>query len=182
MATNPQVPPSERGPHLHPRLQVERKKPFPWPLVALLIAAALLVALFIWLPRTPKKVMPPNSAAVPIQPTGGQLQLSQVRITPSPVGNSVYVDASLFNSGNTLITGAEAQAKFHDISGKLLGTQTAKVEGLVGNGQTTTQDLTAAPIKPNESRNVRMAFTNVPPGWNHHVPELQLSTVTATSP
>src|SRR5436305_10923044 len=107
MATNPQIPPSERGPHLHPRLQVERKKPFPWPLVALLIAAALLVALFIWLPRTPKKVMPPNSAAVPVQPTGGQLQLSQVRITPSPVGNSIYVDASLFNSGNTQITGAE---------------------------------------------------------------------------
>ena len=41
--------------------------------------------------------------------------------------------------------------------------------------------MTAAPIKPNEARNVRMAFTNVPPGWNRQAPELQLSTVTATS-
>jgi hypothetical protein len=182
MATNPQIPPAQRGPHLHPRLQVERKKPFPWPLIAIVIAAAILAALILWLPRTPKKQLPPSAAAVPQQPTGSQLQLSQIRITPSPVGNVYYVDAQLFNAGNTDITGAQVQATFHDANGRAIAAQTAKVEGLVGNGQTTTQDLTAAPIKPNQSRNVRTEFTQVPQGWNHQAPDLQISQVTATTP
>ena len=182
MATNPNLPPTQRGPQLQPKLQVSKKNPFPWPLIAIVIAAALLAALIFWLPRTPKKVQPPNSAAVPQQPTAGQLQLSQVRITPSPAGNNLYLDAKLFNAGNTEITGAEAQAKFLDANGNVAGTQSAKVEGLAGNGQTTTEDLTKAPIKPNDSRNVRIAFTNVPQNWNHQLPDLSVSTVTATTP
>jgi hypothetical protein len=183
MATNPKIPPTtQRGPQLHPKLQVEKKKPFPWPLIALIIAAAILVALIFVLPRTPKKMMPPSAATVPQQPTGGQLQLSQIRMTPSPVGNNFYVDAKLFNAGNTQITGAEVQATFRDAGGGVLETQTAKVEGVVGNGQTTTEDLTKAPIKPNESRNIRMAFSHVPQSWNHQAPDLRISAVTATTP
>jgi hypothetical protein len=39
-----------------------------------------------------------------------------------------------------------------------------------------------SPIKPNDSRNVRIAFTNVPQTWNHQLPDLSVSTVTATTP
>jgi hypothetical protein len=181
MATNPQYP-EQQEPHIHPKLQTPPKRQFPWPLIAILIAAAILAALIAWLPRTPKKQLPPNSAAVPVQPTGDQIQLTNLKMTPSPVGSAFYISAMLYNNGNSDITGAQVQAAFHGINGQVLQTQTQRVEGMVGNSASQARDLTQAPIKPNESRAVRINFDHYPAGWNKQMPELKVTAVTAHAP
>lgn len=181
MATFPN-PPQRPGLHEVPRLKVPKKNKFPWPLVAIVIAAAILVALIFWLPRTPHTQMPPSAAQVPAQPTGNQIQFTNLKMTPAPVGNAFYLEGQLVNHGNTDITGVQVQATFKNITGQTLETQVRPVEGIVGTSGAQTQDLTAAPIKPNQARPIRVSFNQYPDGWNKQIPELKVVAVTAHGP
>ena len=180
MATNPQYPPP-KGPQLAPRMHVPRKKQFPWPIVVLLVAAALLAVIIVKLPTTPKKVQPPSAAQLPPQPTPGQVELSHVTLTPSPVGGAINLQARLQNNGNTDITGIQVQGTFQGPDGQALGSETAKVQ-VVGNSNTSAQDLTVSPIKPNQIVPIRIQFQQHPANWNKQMPELKVTEVTATKP
>ncbi|HEY6938365.1 MAG TPA: hypothetical protein VI424_14495 [Terriglobales bacterium] len=105
-------------------------------MIAIIIAAAILAALIWWLPQTPKKQLPPNAAAVPAQPTGDQIQLTNLKMTPSTTGSAFYMEGMLYNNGNSDITGVQVQVAFHGINGQVLGTQTGPIEGMVGNSAT----------------------------------------------
>jgi hypothetical protein len=149
--------------------------------VALLVAGALLAVIIVKLPTTPKKVQPPSAAQLPPQPTAGQVELSHVTLTPSPVGNAINLQAMLQNNGNTDITGIQVQGTFHGPTGQALGSETAKVQ-VVSNSNTSTQDLTVSPIKPNQTVPVRIQFQQHPADWNNQMPELKVTEVTATKP
>ncbi len=83
MATSPQFPQYREE---HPKFPLQRKKKAaPWVPFAIIVAAAILIALIIWLPQTPKKQLSPNAALVSGQPTGAQVQFRDLRITPAPV-------------------------------------------------------------------------------------------------
>jgi hypothetical protein len=84
MATQPRIPESQ-GPVRHPKFPVEKKKQFPWPMIALIVAAAILAAVIITMPRAPKAKAPPAAAQVPRQPTGSQVQFSELKITTAPM-------------------------------------------------------------------------------------------------
>src|SRR3982751_1465930 len=139
MATNPQSPPP-KGPQLAPRMHVPRKKQFPWPVVALIAAGLLLLAIVAKMPTTPKKVQPPSAAQIPPQPTAGQVQLSSVQLAPSPVGGALNV-----------------QANFKGANGQNVGAEVTKAQ-IVSKDNATAQDLTSSPIKPNETAPVRLRF------------------------
>jgi hypothetical protein len=179
MATNPRIP--DR--HDIPTLQEQRKEKKPGsPLVPLgiLVAALLLIALIIWLPRAPKETAAaPSSAAIPAQPTGSQVQLSDLRISPSTVGGQVYVYGKVFNNGNTSINGLQVDLTFNGANGQSVGTVTAPVQAVKdGVGV----DLVDQPIQPNETRDIRMSVTHAPQDWNHQLPRIQVQTVTAAAP
>lgn len=186
MATNPQVPQSRepRGPQRvdMQRLPILKTSRFPWPLAAIIAAAAILTALIIWLPTAPKKAMPPNGAQVPQQPTGDQIQVMGLKMTPAPVGSALYLEGTMMNNGNTDVTGIQAQASFRDANGSVVGTQTRPVEEIVGGSDVAAQNPVTSPLKPNERRNFRIAFDNLPANWNHQMPELKLTMVTGTTP
>jgi hypothetical protein len=180
MATNPQSQPP-KGPQLAPRMHVPRKKQFPWPVVALIAAALLLVAVLAKLPTTPKKVQPPSAAQIPPQPTPGQVQLSRLQLTPAPVGGALNMQAMLQNNGNTDITGIQIQANFKGENGQNAGTEVTKAQ-VVGNDNATAQDLTISPIKPNQTVPIRLRFDHYPSNWNKRMPELIVTQVTGTNP
>jgi hypothetical protein len=180
MATNPKLPDRDnRDLKLHLR-QNAPKSGAPWVPIALIVAAALLVALIAFLPRTPKVSPTPTGAEAPPQPTGNQIQFSNVRMTPSPDGKSIAVDALMNNAGNTTVNGVAVDGKFTGQDGRALATVRAKVMGVEGNTAGDTQDLTQAPMKPNDQRAVRMVFDGVPDGWNHQPPGLTVALVTGT--
>jgi len=186
MATNPKLPdfqnpPPRRDADQHGKVQMIRQSKFPWPLLALIVGAAMLIAIIAVLPKAPKLSRTPSAAEAPRQPTVEQIQLTSVRVVPAPVGNPLYLDAILHNTGNSEITGVQVVGQFLGKTGQAVGTQTSVVQGAEGGG-TTTQDLTQAPIKPNDQRPVRILFDRVPAGWNHEVPNLTVTTVTGTTP
>jgi Protein of unknown function (DUF2393)/Protein of unknown function (DUF3426) len=180
MAANPQYPPQpERPRDIHPKLQIPPRKAFPWVLLAIIIAAAILIVVLVaLLPKAPIKRPAPNAAEVPQQPTAAQIQLSNLNITPAPTGGALLIDGRIFNSGNTQINGVQVQATFKSANGQNLETQTRPVQGMAGGSMTQTEDLTKAPIRPNESRPIRIYFEHPPAGWNQQMPEITVTTVT----
>jgi hypothetical protein len=185
MATNPKLPDypnvlPRRPKDDHARVEMIRQSKFPWPPVALLAGAVLLIAIFLLLPRAPHLAKAPSGAEVPQQPTASQVQLTNVSIAPSPVGGSFYLNAVLHNAGSTALTGVQVNGQFKGPNGVSAGSSTAAVQAAFGG--TASENLTQAPIKPNESRPVRIYFEHTPQGWNHQVPALTVTTVTATTP
>src|SRR5438067_8946054 len=133
MATNPQIPQSRdprRGPQRvdMQRLPILKKSRVPTPLFAILAAVAILIALILWLPTTPKKTRPPSAAQVPQQPTGDQIQLTGLKMTPAPVGSAMYLEGTLMNNGATEVNGVQVQVSFRDANGKIIGAETRPVE------------------------------------------------------
>lgn len=188
MATNPQFP-QKRGfqevpryPDVHGRLQVPPKRRFSFPLLVVVIAAAILAALIAWLPRTPHKGVAPSAAQVPQQPTGSQIQFSNLNMQPAPAGGALYIEGVLHNVGNTDVNGVQVQADFRSTNGQILATETGVLQEVSGKGTGPTENLTKAPIKPNQSRAFRVYFERTPAGWNKALPELKVTTVTGTTP
>jgi hypothetical protein len=181
MATNPQYPEQQR-PHLQPRLPRPPKQRIPWPLIAIIIVAAILAALIWWLPQTPKKPLPPSSLEVPAQPIDNQIQLTALKMTPFAMGSAFYLEGMLYNNGNSDIISVQVQAAFRSRNGQVLERQTRRMEGMVGNSATQAQDLAQAPVKPNQSRAVRVYLDHYPAGWNKQMPARKVATVTAHAP
>jgi hypothetical protein len=187
MATNPKLP-DYRDPAPikpiddHAKVQTIKKGKFPWPIVAIIIGAAILIAIIAFLPRGPHVTQAPTGAEIPQQPTVDQIQLTDMHITSSPVGGAVYLTGLLRNTGNTAITGVQVQAQFLGRNGPVLETVSRPVESLAGGQAGQPQNLTQAPIKPNESRPIRIYVEHTPAGWNHQLPELTVTAVTGTTP
>lgn len=186
MATNPKLPdypdiPPHRSEDEHAKVQTIKKGKFPWPIIAIIVGAAILIAIIAFLPRAPHVMQAPTAAQVPQQPTVDQIQLTDMHIASSPVGGAVYLTGLLRNTGNTAITGVQVQAQFLGRNGPVLETVTRPVEGLAGGTANQAQDLTQTPIKANESRPIRIYVEHTPLGWNHQLPELMVTAVTGTT-
>ena len=185
MATNPKLPdfpniPPRKAADDPTKIRMIRQSKFPWGIVVIIIGAALIIAVIGFFPKGPRKVTAPAGAQIPPQPTAAQVEFTGVQIEPATVGDSASLKAVLHNAGDTAITGVQVGAQFLGSNGQPVGTTLAKVQGLVGGAST--QDLTQAPIKPNESRPVRIYFDHTPKGWNHQLPALTVTTVTGTTP
>jgi len=194
MATNPRVPnqnePDRKGPML---VQKPERPTSAAPGVALAIITALLLlgAIFYFMPRAPKQVtVPPSSADVPAQPVPGQLQISNLKVTPAPTGGSLNLDGQITNTGSSQVNGIMAEVRFPLNNGQTLSVQRPVQAIAMGaapgkqadTGRVTgnTEDLTSAPIKPGDTRPVRITVDQVPASWNHQVPEIALTTTTGT--
>jgi hypothetical protein len=86
------------------------------------LLAAILIVFIALLPRAPIKRPVPNAAEIPQQPTAAQVQLTNLSIIPAPTGGALYMDGSIFNSGNTQINGVQVQATFKSANGQNLET------------------------------------------------------------
>lgn len=186
MATNPQFPQSRdprRGPQ---RVEIERpvllkKNRFPWLLLTIVVAAAILAALIYWLPQTPNKQAPPSSAQVPNQPTAGEIQLSAVKLTRAPIGSAIYLEGKMMNTGNTDITGVQVQARFLDAKGNTVDTETQPVETIQNGSDVAGTNLVDEPLKPSGTRGFRVYFEHIPGSWNNKMPDVKVTQVTGTS-
>lgn len=184
MATNPKLPndpnASPRKPSEPAKVHMIRQNKFPWPIVALIVGAALLVTIIAVLPRGPHVTKSPSASDIPRQPTGEQIQFAGIKMAPSPTGDSLFVDTILHNTGNSAITGVQVNGQFMRSNGTVAGNNTGIVQAMFGAASS--EDLTQSPIKPNESRPVRIYFEHTPQGWNHQVPTLTVVNVTGTTP
>ena len=191
MATNPRIPEqNERrgGPTLVPKPE---KPGGAGPGVALAIITALLLlgAILYFMPRNTKNVSSaPANAVTPSQPSPGQLQFSEISMTPAPLGGSLSIDAQLTNSGSTDVNGVMAEIDFSQTNGQtkavqapVMGVAVTKKAANTSKVTGDTEDLTKAPIKPGETRPVRITVNDVPSDWNHQTPRIRIADTTATT-
>jgi hypothetical protein len=109
------------------------------------------------------------------------LQLTNPKMTAAPTGNSMYIDAMVQNTSPQTINGIVAQVRFRAQDGSVAQAVEVPVQLVQQDGARISQDVTSAPIKPNDTRPIRIAIDRVPQDWNHQMPEIQVSAVTSHS-
>ena len=110
----------------------------------------------------------------------GDLQLSGVQLSRAADGTELYLDGMVKNAGDSKVTGATAEVGFHDAQGKLVATVQKPLVGIAHGGTDLVRNEFARnPIAPNEMRFFRIAVEDVPPTWNHELPELAIVDIQA---
>jgi len=153
---------------------------FPWPLLALVIAAALLVVTLWLTPRT-------NKAATAVmdnsmQPSA-QVRITSVRISPQEANSlsnvNVYGEAT--NMGTRPLTQVLVSAMFHSKDGKAFMAQQQPMEraDVEANKVKDSQDLSAEPLKAGQTVPFRVSYSQIPGNWDGKPPELTVQQVTA---
>jgi hypothetical protein len=151
----------------------------PWPLIALIIAAALLIAI-LWLsPRSNRaatKALNTNNQA-------SQLVLSSIQLTPQTANNqtNVGVYGRATNATGQTITNAIVSATFHDEQGRSILVQQQPMQRVDAEGNergAPAKELAEEPIEPGKTAGFRVTYTEVPAAWNHKPPDLSVLQVT----
>jgi hypothetical protein len=178
MAANPQYTqfPEDRPVKRQLKL-VKTKKPFPWDVAVITVAALVAAAILIAIRWT--TIHAPAAAA---GEAAREIQLTDVTMAPAPAPSAFYLDGVLHNNGKTEITAVDVQATFVSPSGKIAATVTRAIQGTVGGSGGDVEDLAYAPVRAGERRRFRIFFGNHPPEWNHQVPPLKVMSSTAGTP
>ena len=176
MATNPRVPeqfePKRKGPVLVQRAE-EPTSSTPGVILAIVTAVLLLGAILYFMPRGKN-----TSALTTTQPAGSLLAEGGWRMTEAPTGGAISLDGQITNVGSTPVSDVTARVVFGLTNG-LRASIARPVQGIATGGKTITGDteeLTKSPIKPNETRPVRIAVEELPKAWNHQTPQVKLTT------
>jgi len=148
-----------------------------WLPKALGIAAILIVAgiaVFLLRPKT----QPP----VPANPYAAQLKISNLAMSTSQnfAGAKVtYIDGTLTNPGDKIVTHALVHVTFRDSYGQVAQIEDVPVKILQTSGPyPDTIDLSASPIAPGQSKPIRLIFERISEQWNQGYPEMQVADVT----
>jgi len=148
-----------------------------WLPKALGIAAILVVAgIAVFLLR------PKPHPQAPANPYAAQLKISNLAMSTSQnfVGSKVtYIDGTLANPGDKVVTHAVVHVTFRDSLGEVAQIEDVPVKILVTSGPyPDTIDLSASPLAPGQSKPIRLIFEHISEQWNQAYPEMQVADVT----
>ncbi|HST77814.1 MAG TPA: hypothetical protein VLN58_04945 [Verrucomicrobiae bacterium] len=152
---------------------------FPWPVIALVVALALLVVT-LWLSPSMNKASTKelNNAS-----QTGQLRLSTISMAPQEANNQTNVDVygQVSNSGGQPVTSAIISAVFKDKNGNPIVTQQKPMERVdldkKDKGLAPVNFL-EQPLQSGKSSGFRVSYTEIPQNWNHEPPQLSVLQVT----
>jgi hypothetical protein len=181
MATNPRSAMSDRTNLTLVRGERPQKRKTPrsmiGKLVGALVALALLGVVLRYLAPGSKDVQ--AQAANPNNPTilatPEDLQLGNVQMSTAPGGQALYLDGTITNTGKDSIAGATVEVNFQDAQGKPVGSVREPIAGMSHGGTDLNgSEFARNPIEPNQMRFFRIAVEQIPPGWNHQLPDLRV--------
>jgi len=150
----------------------------PWPLIAVVVAALILAAFIFYLPRMPKRGPNPTAAEVPTQPFGKAIQISGVKMQPSPVEGNLYIQGTVSNASPKKINDVTVVARFYGKDGNVIHQDTVPMQSLPKKtGDTVAVSFAEDPLSPDSSKEFRLAFDNIPSTWNHELPAIEIAHV-----
>ena len=150
-------------------------------LVSTAVALVVLAAVLRYLPPGSRSAQA-HAGSVPIAALPADLQLGSLQMSEAPDGEALYlyVDGVVRNTGTAAVTGATVEVDFHDAQGKVISGVEKPIVSMAHGGTDMIGNAFARnPIQPNEMRFFRVAIDQVPPAWNHEVPELKVVEVKA---
>jgi len=124
---------------------------------------------------------PPNpggAGLAPPDPYAASLTISNVQMSEASSvagGKATYVDGAIANHGDKTVSGITVQVAFRDFTNQLVQKETMPLN-LIRTHQPyiDTQPVSAAPIKPGESREFRLIFDHLAQDWNQNYPEIRI--------
>jgi Protein of unknown function (DUF3426) len=170
-------------PHRHGGMQLVKQSRFPWPVVALIVAGLLLLAI-LFRPNRQLKTAPADTE-VSVQPSNDQVQFENIQVVPSPTpgrtaGNNVVIQADLKNDSDTPINALQVEGVFVDDNGQAIHRQVQPVmavEKQARGKRAKEVSLDDSPVPRGGVRSVRVTFSEVPPTWNKRDPQLNVKEV-----
>lgn len=142
-------------------------------IVVAIVVIALIAGLAAFLLRSsprPQAAPPPAYAA---SLTFADLKMSQAQNFAG--GTVTYVDGTLNNLGDKILTSAVARVTFRDAYGEVAQIENVPVRVLkTGPPYDYAVDLNASPLAPGHSLRFRLIFEHISEQWNQGYPELQI--------
>ncbi|MGB8112445.1 MAG: DUF2393 family protein [Candidatus Sulfotelmatobacter sp.] len=142
--------------------------------VAVVIILAIIIALL--LRSEPRKSSGPPAYAA-------NLKLSDLKMSAAEnfVGATVnYVDGTVKNTGDKIVTHAIVEVTFKDDMGQLAQREEVPLQVLKTSGPyPEAVDLSTSPLGPGQSKPFRLTFESISAQWNHQYPDIQVTDVTA---
>jgi hypothetical protein len=161
----------------HPKIRLRKDTGPTWAPVIIIIALAILVAVFWFTPR-PAAIKgaerPPATG-----PANADLRVDITNFQPAPApsgdAQNVSVEGQFSNVGGSDISGVNLRGTFRDSSGKVVLQQEQTATALQSGGKASEKQSTTfadQPIAPGANAAFRAIFTEVPPSWNKQKPEI----------
>ncbi len=144
--------------------------PFVIGLIAVLVVLGIIVAL----------TRSHGQTTTAANPYTTKLQISNAKVSAAEnyVGGTVtYLDATITNTGDKELVGADMNLVFKNTMGQIVQKETLPLHVLVPNslaGYPDLLDLDRSPIGPGQSKTVRMTLEHISADWDQAAPEMQL--------
>jgi hypothetical protein len=152
--------------------------------LAIAAAAVLIVAAIVVFTMERGKgaaTVTPISAAV--DPYATSLPITNVVMSESSNlagGKVTYIDGHITNSGNKTVSGVSAQVLFRNAAKEVAQNETQPLKLIrTRDPYIDLEPVSAAPLKPGDSRDFRLIFDAVTPDWNGVYPEIRIVRVDA---
>jgi hypothetical protein len=154
---------------------------FPWPLIAIIVAALCLAAIIWLVPSTRNKAATSALDNAPLQ--SDQLQVSQIQLAPQDVGGAANVDVygQAVNTSSRPITNAVVSAIFKNKNGVSVYQEQQPIERIdlkSKDKDLNAKTLDAQPIRPGETISFRVRYSQIPATWDHKPPQVTVTRVT----
>ncbi len=163
-----------------PETQIKHKDRMMWPLIGLVVAAAILAAVVFFMPTTPKYASAPPGAQDVAQPNPNELQFQNIQL--KDLGNgAAYLDGTVTNTGKNTVTGVLVELTFQDANGRQVMKDEEPLLALGSMGtdkDVMEKSLSEEPIKGMSQEAFRVRFAGVPSSWNHHMPGMRVIYIT----
>jgi hypothetical protein len=152
--------------------------------LAIAAAAVLIVAAIVVFTMERGKgaaTVTPISAAV--DPYATSLPITNVVMSESSNlagGKVTYIDGHITNSGNKTVSSVSAQVLFRNAAKEVAQNETQPLKLIrTRDPYIDLEPVSAAPLKPGDSRDFRLIFDAVTPDWNGVYPEIRIVRVDA---
>jgi hypothetical protein len=148
----------------------------PWIIAGIVVL--LVLGIFLARGHHAPPANPGGAGLAPPDPYSVNLVFSNIKMSEaSSVGGAkvTYLDGLMANNGGRTLTGLTVQVAFRDYTNLIVQKETMPLN-LIRTHQPyiDTEPVSAAPIKPGETREFRLIFDHVAEGWNQNYPEIRV--------
>jgi hypothetical protein len=150
--------------------------------VAAAVVVAIAVSIFAAVGRG-KNTTKVTPISAPVDPYATSLPISGLQMSESTSlsgGKVTYLDGQIQNKGNQTVSGITVQVLFRDFAHEVTQNETQPLKLIrTRDPYVDVEPVSAAPLKPGETRDFRLIFDSVSPDWDGAYPEIRIIRVEA---
>ena len=158
----------------------EKTSWLPWIAAAVVIVVGL-VFLIVAGGRSHPDVTANNAGMAAADPYAAKLTISGLQMSEATSFSGAkvtYIDGQITNNGDRTLNGVTVQVGFHGDTGEF-AQRLAMPLSLIRTREPyiDTEPVSAAPLRPAQSRDFRLIFDTIPSDWNQQYPEIRVISV-----